>query len=79
MTKAVPWGSVAGLHHRKPAPPKKRQAQQPARGGDLIVIHRPSGWWVTVRTDPDLFIAGPFEDAEAAYAWMKERGTAISE
>lgn len=36
----------------------------------MICVERPTGWWVTSSSDPDPYLAGPFETEELALTWV---------
>ena len=41
---------------------------------ELVVISRPSGWWVTPANDNARYVAGPFGSEEAARAYVETLG-----
>jgi hypothetical protein len=40
------------------------------RRGDLTVLHRASGWWVTLSYDKTRYVAGPWGTEREAKEWV---------
>lgn len=59
MTKALSWSA------RPFMPGKGRKIDR------LVVVPRPTGFWVSPASDPDRYRAGPFPRREDATAWIE--------
>ena len=38
---------------------------------ELVVLSRPTGWWVAPERDRERYVAGPFGNEAEARAWVK--------
>ena len=44
---------------------------------ELVVLSRPTGWWVAPANDNARYVAGPWETEEEARTWVASRSLAV--
>jgi len=65
VTKAAPWSIRPLMTHKTDG----------SHSGHLIIIERPTGFWITWSDDRECYVAGPFATEALARKYMEEDET----